>query len=191
MFDYSAIIDKYYPQGTALRDLYMEHCSNVARLARGIARRDELPIPPVTIEAAAMLHDIGICRCDAPSIGCHGSEPYLRHGVIGGDILRSEGAPEEYALVAERHTGSGLTPEDAERLGLPADRSYMPESRLERLICFADKFFSKSGARRPKTLGEARESFLRFGPESVQRFDNLAHEFFKTDPLPDIERYLF
>ena len=147
MYDYQRIIDKYYPAGSPLRDIYMRHCRSVANLALDIARRKGLDLSPADIEAAAMLHDIGIVRTDAPGIHCHGSEPYLAHGRIGADLLRAEGAPEEYARVAERHTGAGLTPEDVARMSpmLPPDRSYMPQTLLERLVCYADKFYSKSG----------------------------------------------
>ena len=35
-----------------------------------------------------MLHDIGILHCHAPKILCTGTEHYLRHGLIGGGMLR-------------------------------------------------------------------------------------------------------
>ena len=89
MFDYQRIIDKYYPEGTPLRDIYLRHCRQVADKALAIAREKQLPIPPGQIEAAAMLHDIGIFLCDAPSIECHGEEHYLRHGLLGADLLLS------------------------------------------------------------------------------------------------------
>ena len=172
MYDYQRIIDKYYPAGSPLRDIYMRHCRSVANLALDIARRKGLDLSPADIEAAAMLHDIGIVRTDAPGIHCHGSEPYLAHGRIGADLLRAEGAPEEYARVAERHTGAGLTPEDVARMSpmLPPDRSYMPQTLLERLVCYADKFYSKSHLDRCKTLPQAEKTISRFGDEGLQRF---------------------
>ena len=87
--------------------------------ALAIAARLKLDFDSTDIEAAAMLHDIGIVRTNAPGIGCYGSAPYLCHGPIGADLLRAEGAPEAYALVAERHTGAGLTPYDIDSLQLP------------------------------------------------------------------------
>lgn len=180
MYDYQRIIDKYYPAGSPLRDIYMRHCRSVANLALDIARRKGLDLSPADIEAAAMLHDIGIVRTDAPGIHCHGSEPYLAHGRIGADLLRAEGAPEEYARVAERHTGAGLTPEEAAAIGagiLPPDRSYLPETLLERLVCYADKFYSKSGDMQEKTLERVRASMARFGADSLRRFEALQREF--------------
>lgn len=179
MYDYQRIIDKYYPAGSPLRDIYMRHCRSVANLALDIARRKGLDLSPADIEAAAMLHDIGIVRTDAPGIHCHGSEPYLAHGRIGADLLRAEGAPEEYARVAERHTGAGLTPEDVARMSpmLPPDRSYMPQTLLERLVCYADKFYSKSGDMKIKPLERVRASLAKFGEGASERFERLHEEF--------------
>ena len=102
MFDYQRIIDRHYPEGSPLRDIYLRHCRQVADKALSIARAKALTLPPGEIEAAAMLHDIGIFLCDAPSICCHGSEHYLRHGMLGADLLRAEGAPEELARAPHR-----------------------------------------------------------------------------------------
>lgn len=176
-FDYRGVIDRYYPEGTPLRPVYLTHCGQVAGLALDIARSRGLSLDRADIEAAAMLHDIGIFACDAPSIGCHGTAPYIMHGVLGADLLRHEGAPERYARVAERHTGSGIDAAEAVRLGLPAGRTYLPETELEQLICYADKFFSKSGDMCRKTFDRVRESMARFGEASLARFDLLAAQF--------------
>ena len=98
--DYQKIIDKYYPAGSPLRDIYMRHCRQVADLALEIARRKNLEIAPVDIEAAAMLHDIGVFLTDADGIHCHGAEPYIMHGILGAQLLRREGVPEHIAAVA-------------------------------------------------------------------------------------------
>lgn len=176
-YDFRALIDRYYPEGSPLRPVYLTHCGQVAGLALSVARECRLDLAAAAIEAAAMLHDIGIVCCDAPGIHCHGTAPYIMHGVLGADILRREGAPEEYARVAERHTGSGITPAEGGRLGLPAGREYMPQTLLERLVCYADKFFSKSGDMRRKPLDRVRESMARFGEASLARFDRLHEEF--------------
>ena len=57
MIDYQRIIDKYYPAGSGLRDIYMRHCRAVADEALAIAERLGLPLDRERIEAAAMLHD--------------------------------------------------------------------------------------------------------------------------------------
>lgn len=176
--DYKKIIDLYYPADTPLRDIYLRHCRQVADEALEIARRKHLPLDPLMIEGAAMTHDIGIFATDAPGIECHGTEPYIAHGIIGAALLRKEGAPEEWARVAERHTGSGLTSAEIAAQGLPLPvADYLPETLLERLICYADKFYSKSGAMKRKDLQKVRASMARFGEDSLRRFDALHTEF--------------
>lgn len=178
MIPYQNIIDKYYPAGSLLRDIYMRHCRAVADEALSIAGRKNLPLEPAVIEAAAMLHDIGIFDTDAPGIECHGTEPYIAHGTIGRRILLDEGVDSEIAEVAARHTGSGLTEDEivAQRLPLPLG-DYCPRTLLERLICYADKFYSKSGDMKRKSLEKVRRQMNSFGPASLARFDRLQEEF--------------
>lgn len=183
MTDYMTIIDKYYPEGSSLRDIYLRHCRQVADKALSIARQLRSGDPTIPsdeqIETAAMLHDIGIFLCDAPSIECRGTEHYIRHGMLGADLLRREGVDEIYTRVAERHTGSGLTREEiiADDLPLPLDRCFTPETTLEQLICYADKFYSKSGDMAEKSLPKVMVSMARFGPESFGRFNALHRRF--------------
>lgn len=178
-FDYMAVIDKYYPAGCPARGILLTHSRNVANLALEIAACNKLPLDPEEIETAAMLHDIGIVETDASGIGCFGTEPYLRHGVIGARMLRQAGAPEIYADVCERHTGAGLTAEEVRSFGLPLDseRDYMPRTLLERLICYADCFYSKTRSDERKTLERVRAGMARHGETILHRFDALHREF--------------
>ena len=127
------------------------------------------------VEEAAMLHDIGMCRTDAPGIHCHGTEPYILHGIIGRRMLDSIGLY-RHARVCERHTGTGLTAAEiiSEHLPIDPPRDLLPESLEEKVICYADKFFSKSRIdEAPKTLEGARRSLAKFGGATLQRFDDL------------------
>ena len=153
--NFQQIIDHYYVPGK-LRDILMVHSRKVADKAIKTCNKPEM-IP--FIEAAAMLHDIGIFQCDAPSIQCFGSEPYICHGALGGRILREEGWPRA-AMVCERHTGTGLSREQIEtqHLPLPPDGIYEPQALEEQVVCYADKFYSKTHLERercPKS-GEIR-----------------------------------
>ena len=142
----------------------MIHSRQVAdRCLAIVAKHKELPVDVQFMEEAAMLHDIGIYRCDAPSIHCHGTEPYLRHGPIGGEILRAEGLP-RHARVAERHTGTGLP-------------GYEPETLEEQIICYADKFYSKSRLDRVLTVAETAQSLEKFGHNGVLKFLAWAERF--------------
>ena len=180
MKDYKIIIDKYYPVGSHRRDIYIRHCRQVSDLALSISHKLNLPLNDEEIETAGMLHDIGIFLTDAESIDCHGGEHYLRHGLLGGILLRDEGYPEEIARVAEHHTGAGLTAEDiiANNLPLPP-KDYLPETLLERLICYADKFYSKSGDMERKPLDKVIKSMEKLGPDSASRFKKMHEEFGK------------
>lgn len=177
--DWKTIIDNIYPADRKVRGILLSHSASVANLAISIAARLNLDIDKYEIECAAMLHDVGIINTNAPGIDCLGDAPYLCHGAIGADMLRALGVPEKFARVAERHTGAGLTTSEIIEGGLPlpTDRSYMPETLLERLICYADCFYSKGGDGTKKSLERVRMSMDKFGPNIRERFESLHNEF--------------
>lgn len=169
--DYQAIINKYYPEDNELRHILLVHSRAVADKALAIAdRHPELSLDRQFIEEAAMLHDIGIVRCNAPGIQCFGTEPYICHGRIGAEMLRAEGFP-RHARVCERHTGAGITRSQiiVQKLPLP-QQDFLPETIEEKVICYADKFFSKSHLDEEKTIEQAIASLSKFGEEGVARF---------------------
>ena len=159
--DYQSIIDKYYPSENELRRILLLHSRQVADRCLLIAKKHpELRLDKEFLEEAAMLHDIGIFRCNAPSIQCFGTEPYICHGYIGGQILRDEGLV-RHALVCERHTGTGLSKSEIEHQNLPLPhQDYLPVELEEQLICYADKFYSKThpGSERTHTIRTCRYS---------------------------------
>ena len=162
--DYQAVIDKYYPADDELRRVLLLHSRQVAdRCLEIVKKHKELPVDVQFLEEAAMLHDIGIYQCDAPSIHCHGTEPYIKHGPIGGDLLRQEGYP-RHARVAERHTGTGLP-------------GFEPETLEEQIVCYADKFYSKSKPDHVRTVAETAQSLEKFGHEGVLKFLSWAEKF--------------
>jgi len=169
--DYRRIISKYYDEDDALRRILVVHSEAVARKALQIAKaHPELAIDTAFVEEAAMLHDIGICQTHAPGICCHGTEPYICHGILGAAMLRAEGY-ERHARVCERHTGAGLSLADivSQQLPLP-HRDFLPETIEEQLICYADKFFSKTRLEEEKTIEHVERSLMKFGPEGLARF---------------------
>ena len=169
--DYNKIIDKYYPVENELKHILMVHSSSVALKAlRIVDAHPELQVDRRFVEEAAMLHDIGIFQCDAPGIHCHGSEPYILHGRIGAELLRREGFP-RHARVCERHTGAGITKGEIveQRLPLPP-QDFLPETLEEQIVCYSDKFFSKTRLTVEKTIEQAERSLMKFGPAGVERF---------------------
>ena len=169
--NYNLLIDKYYPEDNELRHILINHSQSVARKALQIASsHPELHLDAQFVEEAAMLHDLGIFRTDAPGIQCFGSEPYICHGRLGAEILRKEGY-ERHARVCERHTGAGITCKEIIAQGLPLPhQDFLPETLEEKVICYADKFFSKTHLDREKSIEKAEKSLAKFGEDGVMRF---------------------
>ena len=165
------VIDKYYSDNPPLRELLILHSRLVADKALKVAEaHPELNLDIQFLEEASMLHDIGIFLTDAESIHCFGKYHYLCHGYLGADLLRKEGLP-RHALVAERHTGTGLTLKQILERNLPVPhRDMTPQSMEEKVVCFADKFFSKSGNLQEKSVEQAEYSLSKFGQEGVLIF---------------------
>ncbi len=95
-------------------------------------------------------------------------------------MLREEGCPEQLARICERHTGAGLTLDDILQRQLPLPhQDFLPETIEEQVICYADKFFSKSHIDREKTVDQAAISLAKFGNDGVQRFRHWVEMFEK------------
>ena len=122
------IIERYYPEDTPLRRLLLRHSGQVRDKALSLLRPG---MCGELVEDGAMLHDVGIFRCHAPGILCVGEEPYLRHGVIGGSLLREYGR--ERGLDLEP-LGRGPTTPPAElpREGCPGSEA--PPSAVTRAV---------------------------------------------------------
>lgn len=196
--NYLDIIHHFYPEDTPLRRLLLLHSECVRdkalALLEGSSFRDQHPSTTLNLDliiAGSMLHDIGICATYAPGILCEGTESYICHGTIGARMLRqlvAEGSfsaedaamLEACARICERHTGAGLTRQDILSQGLPIEPAVdlLPETLEEQLVCLADKFFSKSGdPRKEKPLEHVRRSMMKFGADSLARFDALCSTF--------------
>ena len=180
------IIRHFYPEDTPLRRLLLRHSTQVRDKALAILAnpsRPPLKLDAELVSAGAMLHDIGVLQCHAPSILCVGTRPYIAHGIIGAEMLREYGRThgidlEPFARICERHTGTGLTAQEIreQRLPLP-EQDFLPETPEEKLICLADKFFSKSGDMQEKPLAAVRRSLEKFGPDTMARLDAFCRLF--------------
>lgn len=175
-----ALIQKYYAPESELYRILMIHSLLVANRALEIARayrarHVESALDLRFIEEAALLHDIGIFRCHAPEIHCFGKEPYIKHGMIGREILEQEGLP-QHALVCERHTGTGLTKAEVLEQELPLPlRDYLPITLEEKIICLADRFYVKTPAAlyEPLSLEVIGEKMARYGSAARDRWEEL------------------
>ena len=178
--DYFAIIHKYIPPGSALYRLYIPHASLVTAKALSIATRLGLSEEQHRfIEEASMLHDIGVVEVEPFAPETCQTRPYICHAPLGRTILEREGLA-RHALVAERHIGLGISREDIleQQLPLPP-RDMLAESLEERIICWADLFFSKSVPMlwKEKSVADVRKSAARYGERQLQMFSTWLKEF--------------
>lgn len=176
--DIHPLILKYYPDDNALRQLLIHHSEQVARRALLICERHpELQLNADFLREAALVHDIGIFQTNAPGIHCTGNAPYLTHGVIGAELMRKEGR-EDLARICERHTGTGLTAANIREQGLPLPEcDLLPETLEEQVVCYADKFYSKSHPERERSVEQTAKSLEKFGAEGVKKFLAWADKF--------------
>ena len=195
------IIYHFYPHDTALRRLLILHSEKVRDKAFAILEEacrnnpstELLCIDEQLVNDGALLHDLGIGRTYGPGIHCEGNEPYICHGIIGARMLRDlidenrclkfSVAPErleQIARICERHTGAGLSMRDIVNQNLPITppRDLVPETLEEKLVCLADKFYSKSGdPSKEKDLERVKRSLMKFGADSTARFEELCRLF--------------
>jgi uncharacterized protein len=177
--DAVAIITRVYPAGNPTRDLLLRHGELVARKAiRILDRSPWLDADRSFVIQTAMLHDIGIGRTRCPDLGCTGTLPYVCHGIEGRKILDRLNL-QRHGRVCERHVGVGISARQVERQQLPLPaRDMLPRSVEERLICYADKFFSKTdNGRHEKTIEEITVGLARYEASYADRFLAL-HRFF-------------
>jgi uncharacterized protein len=167
------IISRFFPPESRSRQILIEHGRRVAGKALAAAARVAHLRPDLDfVQSAAMLHDIGIFLTRSPELDCHGTEPYIRHGVLGRGIMDALGHP-RHGLVCERHVGAGISAADIRRFNLPLpERDMLPVSIEEEIVCYADKFFSKNGGGAPseKSVAEIVEGLGRFGEDKAERF---------------------
>lgn len=174
MVDPFKIIEKYYDKHSRLYHILTAHGALV--MCKAFAIADRLPyekIDRLFLKESAMLHDIGIFLTHAPDIDCHGNKPYIKHGYLGGQLLRKEGFP-RHARVCERHTGVGISKQEIIKNKLPLPkRDFLPLTIEEQIICFADKFYSKRPEMQGKeeTIVDIRKEMSKFGKEKVDKFN--------------------
>lgn len=176
------LIDKYYADAPQLKEVLLIHSRQVAdRALHVVSLHPEWDVDKQFIEEASLLHDIGIIYCNAPKIFCMGEHRYIEHGFLGAELLRKEGL-EKHARVAERHTGTGITMEQVIREDLPIPvRDYCPVSLEEKIICYADKFYSKTRLGEENSAKKIRETIWKYGHEAVLRWDALTELMGETN----------
>ncbi|MGX1315776.1 uncharacterized protein RKD24_005895 [Streptomyces calvus] len=184
-----ALHEKYAPTAEAFA-LVHTHCEIVWSIAEQLISASRLDVDAELVRAGCLLHDIGVYRLygDDGRLD-HGN--YVRHGLLGHEILEREGFPEPLRRFCSHHTGVGITRQDVLAQGLPLPPAdYLAVTHEERLVMYADKFHTKS---RPSVFlspDEYAAHVRRFGEEKVTAFGALRAEFGDPDldrPVPEVD----
>jgi uncharacterized protein len=183
-----ALHGKYAPTTEAL-DLVHQHCVIVCGIAEQLHASAGLDSDIDLVRAGCLLHDIGVYRLyDAAGELDHAN--YIRHGVLGYEVLRAEGFPEVLCRFASHHTGMGLSRQDVLRQGLPLPPAdYLAETGEEELVMYADKFHSKTAPPALLTACAYATSVRRFGEDKVARFESMRAAFGEPDLGPFARAY--
>jgi uncharacterized protein len=178
-----ALHERYAPTRAAF-DLVYTHCQIVRDVADQLLARWAAPVDADLVRAGALLHDLGVYKLFGPD-GVLDHAGYIRHGVLGHEILRAEGLPEQICRFCSCHTGVGLSRDDIVRQHLPLPPAdYLAGSVEEELVMYADKFHSKST---PPTFVSAETytaKVARFGREKAERFTAMRTKFGEPDLAP-------
>ena len=180
-----ALHEKYAPTPAAL-DLVYTHSRIVCGITEQLHSRPgpgrEVDID--LVRAGGLLHDIGVYRLydDAGTLD-HAN--YIRHGLLGYQLLEEEGLPEAICRFAARHTGVGLSRDDVltQQLPLPP-ADYPAETGEERLVMYADKFHSKTTPPVFLTAAAYADTLKRFGHDKVAAFQAMRADFGEPDLGP-------
>jgi uncharacterized protein len=179
-----ALHEKYAPTAEAFA-LVHTHCEVVWSIAEQLLSAPRLGhLDADLVRAGCLLHDIGVYRLYGDD-GSLDHANYIRHGLLGHEILEQEGFPETLRRFCSHHTGVGVTKDDVLRQGLPLPPAdYLAVTDEERLVMYADKFHSKSRPSAFLSPDEYAAHVRRFGEDKVTAFEALRAEF--GDPEPTV-----
>ena len=152
----------------------IEHCINVSKIALRVGSQLIFrghDVDMRLVEVGALLHDIGRSRTHD-----------VDHAIVGAEIAREMGLPEELVCIIEVHIGAGIPADEAVELGLP-ERHFFAETLEEKIVAYADKLIM---GRREVPFETTVDSFaLKLGEDhpSIDRLWTLHNEM--SDLLGD------
>jgi uncharacterized protein len=174
--DIRELHEKYAPSPKAL-ELVLTHCRIVWRIAEQLISAFGLRVDADLVRAGCLLHDIGVYRL-YDGAGRLDHKNYVTHGLLGHELLASEGFAEELCRFSSCHTGVGLTRLDVERQGLPLPPAdYVAVTAEERLVMYADKFHSKTSPPVFLTAHSYGARVARFGEDKAETFRGMCRTF--------------
>ncbi len=129
----------------------IQHCLLVTKIAENFC--DQISeVKRDLIIAGSMLHDIG--RSITHSIS---------HAVKGVQILEGENIDPRILAIVKNHIGTGISKEEAIKLGLPAD-DYVPLTKEEIIVSYSDNL---AAGNKMCSFEEKLQEFKdKFGEES-------------------------
>ena len=162
---------KKYSNSEESFKIVLEHSKAVQKVALEIAKdvKKNHDIDFNIIKIGSILHDIGRFECYKKN--------KIRHGVVGGEILRKEDLP-QYAKIAEKHVGVGITKKDIEKQGLDLPlKDFVPETKEEKIVTYADNLIFGS---RIGTIQEVVERYRKdLGEDYAERIKKSHNEIEK------------
>lgn len=170
-------------------DLVYTHCEIVCGIAEQLLARSGLGLDVDLVRAGSLLHDIGVYRLyDAAGELDHSH--YVRHGLLGHELLFEEGFSEVICRFSSCHTGMGLSRDDVRSQGLPLPAAdYLAESGEEQLVMYADKFHTKTDPPAFVTASAYAVSIRRFGKDKAVAFEAMRERFGEPDLTSFINIY--
>jgi uncharacterized protein len=147
------------------RENVVRHVEAVSALAVEIAevcRKRGYNVDVQLVEIGGLLHDIGRAKTHS-----------VHHAVLGADIARLLGMPEQVISIIKRHVGGGITVKEARKLGWPKD-IYLPLTLEEKIVSYADKLIE--GSRRVPIETTIEELSKELPPAAIQRLWKLHEE---------------
>lgn len=186
----TALHKKYAPSQKVF-DVVFTHCQIVRDIAEQLITKNNLQVDAKFVQAACLLHDIGVYHVVGASDTATESKQYITHGIKGEAILKSEGFPEALWRVASHHTGVGITEQQVVDYKLPLPiADYTAATAEERLVMYADKFHSKTKPASSFNSFEWYKAYVaKFGEDKATKFEALAAEFGMPNLVPLAEKY--
>ncbi|MFQ6068515.1 MAG: TIGR00295 family protein [Candidatus Bathyarchaeia archaeon] len=145
---------------TGCSEKVIRHCKAVADFAVEIAKACKgkgLKVDVDLVRVGAILHDIGRAKTHN-----------VDHGIIGAQIAKELNLSNAVVSIIERHVGSGITENEAEKLGWPV-KSYVPRFFEERIVAYADKLIEGSRRLPVEAAVERFRRDRRIPESSVER----------------------
>ncbi|GAA4637751.1 HD domain-containing protein [Actinoallomurus vinaceus] len=180
-----ALHERYAPTPAAF-DLVHTHCEIVCGIAERLLTDGGLDVDADLVRVGALLHDIGVYRL-YDGDGRIDEAGYIRHGILGYELLKDEGFPDVLCRFCSCHTGVGITRDDVRSQELPLPvADYVAVTLEEELVMYADKFHSKTDPPTFVTAGSYAARVRRFGADKVARFRSMCETF----GVPDLTSFV-